>query len=100
MPVMLFEDCDRWFQKQFDKPAEVAMREIPLDQLAKCLESVLIGTPKQRKIYHSMLAMLETPQLREMWARVWHEQNRTSGNDIGARAKELAAEMVEAATAR
>jgi hypothetical protein len=97
LPFFAFQGTktmNEWFNKQCRKTAQEYMDSIPNNELAECLESVVIGNFKDRETYFETLEKLE-PSKRKKWASQYHEKTRSSLNDIGRRAKKTAKELRE-----
>lgn len=71
------------------------------DELAACLESVVIGSPAARQEYADTLTKKLAGIDENEWQSVadfkaqWHDQHRSSMNDIGSHARALAKKMRE-----
>lgn len=89
MPVFILGGHDDWFTEKFGKPFGLALEDVALEELATCLESVVIG---DRDIYEQTIARIAEPD-RADWIEMWNDKNRSSMNDIDKRAKALAESM-------
>lgn len=92
VPIMLFGDSGSWFQQQFGKTLEELLKATSKDKIADCLDSVIYGSFGDRRRYLTALNLIDDPEKQAEWARTWHDQ-RSSLNDIGGRAKRLAAHL-------
>lgn len=95
MPLFLFGGVDEWFAAQFNQPFAEVVEAISHQQLGEVLDTVLIGGADERQVYNDGLALIDDPLKREEWRNRWHEQRRTSLNDIGARAYSIAESLRE-----
>jgi hypothetical protein len=93
VPFFMFGGIDEFCQKHFSKSAGAVIdgvMEIRGKELADCLDSCLIGGKSNRQTYFDGLALIDDPAKRELWRNRWHEERRSSLNDIGGRAYEIA----------
>jgi|GEM_PF-980161 len=100
VPIFMFGGVDEFCQKHFSKSAGAIMdgvMELRSKELADCLDSCLIGGKSNRQTYLDGLALIDDPVKREIWRNKWHEERRSSLNDIGGRAYEMAAKFREKA---
>lgn len=77
-----------WFEKQGITDIDKYINEHKT-QIADVLDSVLIGNEKDRKFVERTLSFLEEDK-RQAWLDTYIDTNRSSLNDIGGYAKELA----------
>lgn len=98
VPMFLFGGHDAWFKQQFggtlDETLDRVMKERRED-LAACLDSVLIGSGADRDTYHRGLALIDDPAKRAEWRAQWHDERRSSLNDIGGNAYRIAEQLRE-----
>lgn len=87
MPLFTHGGHDKWFTEHFGRTVEESLNHVPYAQLADALESVVIG---DRKKYLSGLAAARDPA---EFAIGWNDLKRSSLNNIGAKAKKLAAAL-------
>lgn len=94
MPVLAFGGekalvayWEATFGHSFD--AFMAMQDAKA-RVAAVLETVLIGSFGERRRMDAVLAAISSPKDRAKAQAVWHDERRTSMNDIGQRAAELA----------
>ena len=85
-PVLL--GWDEWLKEQ--KIEVKNFVEAHRREIADALDSVLIGSENARQEAESAIALMP-PEKREAWLAERHERERTSMNDIGAKAKKWAA---------
>lgn len=90
MPIFMFGGIEEWFQKRFGKTPGECREEIEPEKIADVLDSVLIGVKADRSSYLKGLSLIDSPEKRKEWRDHWHEERRTSMNDIGGRAYKLA----------
>ena len=91
MPLMLFGPESSWFQERFGQDFEGVVDTVTRDELSICLDSVLIGN---RGLYEMARREMAAESRREFRIQ-WHDAQRSSLNDIGRRAWELAARLAE-----
>lgn len=96
MPVFIFGGHDQWFEGTFGKNFKETCLEVSKSTLADILETVLIGSPASRKIFEDGLSLIP-PDKHEEWRKKYIEGKRSSLNNIGKRAQELARELREQA---
>ncbi|HSV28621.1 MAG TPA: hypothetical protein VLL76_03655 [Candidatus Omnitrophota bacterium] len=89
VPLFLFGGAEEWFEKTFGRTVSDALEARESD-LAACLDTVLIGKAADRKAFQKGLDLIDDPAKRIEWRDHWHEERRTSCNNIGARAYKLA----------
>lgn len=82
MPIFMFGGHEAWFQEKFGKSLEDISNETDDLELATVLRSVLLG---DRVVYQSMLKFID-PDKQQAFRDHWHNERRTSLNDIGQRA--------------
>ena len=92
VPMFMFGDADSWFMDRFGVDLRTVMDRVMAEglELAACFESCLIGGERDRQTYQRGLALIDDPTKREEWRLKWHEARRSSLNDIGGRAWEMA----------
>jgi len=93
IPFFMFGGTDDFCQKHFAKSAGAVLdgvMETRAGELAECLDSCLIGGKSNRQLYFDGLALIDDPDKREQWKVRWHDERRSSLNDIGGRAYEMA----------
>jgi len=93
VPFFMFGGIDEFCQKHFSKSSGAILdgvMETRSNELADCLDSCLIGGKDNRQTYFDGLALIDDPAKREIWRKKWHDERRSSLNDIGGRAYEMA----------
>lgn len=93
IPLFLFGGADQWCQQQFREEIGETIRRVThgkSQELADCLDSCLIGGAQERQTYTAGLELIDDPGKREIWRSRWHDERRSSLNDIGGRAYEMA----------
>lgn len=88
VPVMLFWDEARlnaWWADRFGGDIGAFISERRAD-IAEALESVVIGSATDRKACERALTMIEGEDAQREWREKWHDDKRSSMNDIGAAA--------------
>lgn len=91
MPILLFGGFEEWLMKAFGSksiPNEWVLEN--REAIIKALESVLVGSPRDRKELTSALALMPDPAAREQYKQQWMDRRRSSLNNIGGRAHEIA----------
>lgn len=93
VPIMLFGDPDNWFLQHFNQTMPDVMRhvrEARTAELATALDSVVIGNDVENRT--ELQALLQPLPEAERAAKraVWHNERRSSLNDIGSRAYAMA----------
>lgn len=97
MPILLFGAHDAWFIEQFGKSFEQCLADIPYKKIADCLDSILIGSPKDRETYKRGLELIDDPAKRDLWRAEWFDKRRSSMNDIGGKARHFSEKVRQAA---
>ena len=93
VPLFLFGGAEEWCKKQFNEEIGDTISRVTnakAEELAECFDSVLIGAAEDRQAYRDGLELIDDPNKREMWRNRWHDERRSSLNDIGGRAYEMA----------
>jgi hypothetical protein len=89
MPILCFGGeaaLEAWWEKAFGHP----FKEAPCGAtVAAALESVMIGSRADRARMERVLAAIASPEDRERAKAAWHDERRSSLNDIGRRAVAL-----------
>jgi hypothetical protein len=96
VPLFLFGGHDVWCQEHFSMSADDLVGTVltkKRDSLAACLESCIIGRLADRQAYLAGLELIDNPAKREKWRARWHDDRRSSMNDIGGRAYKMAAKL-------
>lgn len=100
MPIFIFGGADEWFKKQFGKTIEQLIDVVPRPAIADCLDSMLIGSARDRQSFHEALTFIDDPEKKRQYWEQWHESHRSSLNDIGGRARKMAAALRKAEAKR
>lgn len=93
VPLFLFGGVDEWCQEQFGKDVSALMdhvMESRVEELATCFDSCLIGGLAERREYESAMRLIESAENRERFRAERHDRRRSSLNDIGGRAYQMA----------
>lgn len=101
IPFFMFGGQDEWCQKHLQKTAGAVLdgvMELRSDELAECLDSCLIGGKDNRQTYFDGLELIDDLAKKEQWRKRWHDERRSSLNDIGGRAYEMAERLRKKAT--
>jgi hypothetical protein len=91
VPIFMTE---QWFRENFGRSTQDSLdlyRGERLQELIACFDSVLIGN---RDEYERTLPLIAADK-RDEWTAYWHDQRRSSMNDIGRRAKRIAKALAE-----
>lgn len=92
VPVMLFGGAEEWL-KEHDLEDLGGFIEAHRAEVAEALESVLIGSESDRKTFDKVIACISDPGDRQKARDTYHDQKRSSMNDIGGAAWEYAADL-------
>lgn len=96
VPVMLFGWDRAWFAEHFGCDELVLVQRVrstKADALASAFESCMIGRASDRASYRKGLELIDDPEKRLAWRDHWHDERRSSLNDIGRVAWEMAASI-------
>lgn len=96
MPILGFggaDAADRWWRERFGRSLDDALAAMDRAAVATCLGSVLIGSAKDRKAYEAGLELIDDPAKRKAWHDRWHDDRRSSVNNIGKRAWQLGEQL-------
>lgn len=99
LPIFLFANAahvEGWWMEAFDCELSASLSRHA--EIAEALDSVLIGDPTDRATYEVGLSLITNESNRAAWREKWHEDRRSSLNNIGARAWQLA-ELIRKAAA-
>lgn len=92
VPVFLFGGHEPWLEAQGLSPIGDFVEEHAAE-IAKVLDSVLIGDADERRAFQRAMDAVKDPEDRAAaWAE-WHDEKRSSLNDIGSHAKSLASAL-------
>jgi hypothetical protein len=102
VPLFLFGDAGPWFQENFNVDAQGLYRRVKDDpgrcaQLADALDGVLIGDAQDRELFAVACSFMPDSEKRERFRTIWHDKKRSSMNDIGTRAREIAKRLRDGA---
>ena len=96
VPADLFGGYNAWCQETFlcsvDELFGRVMRE-KRDAVIASLDSVVVGNPTDRAAHEKGLALIDDPAKHAEWKAAWHDDRRSSTNDIGAQAQSLAKQI-------
>ncbi len=84
-PLFLFGGHDIFFQEKFNKSFEESLQQMPKPEIAKILNSILIGEPCDREVFECSSFTWEE----------WHDARLTSCNDMDRKAKALAQTLLD-----
>jgi len=88
VPITMFGGGAEWYQEQFGHSADDGLSE-NREEVAKALESFMLGDFQDRKMYQSALKAIDDDKKREEFIAEWQD-GRSSLNDIGNCAHKLA----------
>lgn len=97
-PFFLGGGASQWFEEEFGRDLDASIEALR-PELAEALESVMIGSPADRGRMERVVAAIENEDDRRRAREAWHDERRTSLNDIGGRARQIAARLREARVA-
>jgi len=92
LPVFLLGGADWWIKENLGGDF-AGYIEAHAMAIAEALESVTIGDFEDRARLERLLACISSPTERAAAQDAWHDQRRSSMNDIGKRAKQMAAHL-------
>lgn len=98
MPIFMFGGHDEWFHKTFGKTMEKTIQKVIQEkktELIDCLQSVIVGSPKDRTLYLEALSLIDGEAQKQQWRDKWHDVHRGSMNNIGSRALKLASFVLD-----
>lgn len=98
VPMFLKDGHDEWFTKQFGRDFSATVNhvvETRYEELVKALHSVFIGTPADKMKFDDLAAKCPDDEAAAELLLKTHDEKRTSMNDIGRRAWNLARSVVE-----
>lgn len=85
MPLLFLGGAEEWIEKNVCPPKELgAFIDKNRLEIAKVLDSIIIGNERDRKLYFAGLEMAGTPEKKKAWRDKWHDEKRSSLNDIGS----------------
>ncbi len=98
IPFFMFGGTDEWCKENLNNSMKdtidsIMQSEARRLELADCFDSCLIGGAQHRKTYKDGLALIDDPAKRGQWKSKWHDDRRSSMNDIGGRAYKMAAKL-------
>ena len=89
VPVFLLGGLEEWFKEHgIEDVGDYINAHRPA--VAACLDSFLIGSYEDRKRMERVVSVISDPAEKAKAHDAWHDERRTSMNDIGARAKHFA----------
>lgn len=97
LPPMAFatdEHRSEWWSKRFGRSLEATLVDGGVRaRMAMALDSVMIGSNAERARMERVLAVIADPAERARAEAAWHDERRSSLNDIGRAAKEWTARL-------
>lgn len=90
LPIFIFDGLEVWLQVTHGCTLTELFDRADKEALAACFNSVAICPLKDRPLWDKAVEAMEDPVKREAWLAKWHDTQRSSMNDIGARAKHYA----------
>ena len=91
VPILLFSDPKEWYRKKFGRTADEGLK-IRKKEVAEALGTFMLGDFADRKRYETALRAITDPEKREEFMKEWQD-NRSSLNDIGTKAHQLAKKL-------
>ena len=99
LPILAFGGMEKWIEDHICPMKDVKkFIDDRREAIAKVLESVLIGKPRERRIFEDAMEAIDDPKKREAFKAKWHDGKRSSLNDIGGAAWDLAKYLRKAHT--
>ena len=98
IPMFMLGNPDAWFRQHFEMDLGATVDNVMKDhaaELAECLDSCLIGNLASRREYERALELIESEDNRAKFRVERHDERRTSMNDIGGRAYQMAQRIRE-----
>jgi hypothetical protein len=89
LPVLLLSDPLQWFLGRFNVTFQEVLEQRGLE-IAACLDTLEVGEAADRAALEAELAAITSDVRRHAHLRTWRDQRRSSMNDIGSRARDLA----------
>lgn len=86
------EEIQKWYKDTFGRTIEEGARTLR-SEIIKGFESFVLGDRKERECYEAAIAAIDDPQKRSTFITKWDDIKRSSLNNIGGRACEIAQEM-------
>lgn len=96
VPAFLFGGHDEWFTKQFGRDFAATLQHVMdnrQDELVKALASVFCGTPADKIKFDELAAKCQDEEAYATLLLSTHDAKRTSTNDIGRQAWDMARQM-------
>lgn len=81
--------ANKWFEERCGKGFNDFIRD-NMEEIATALDSVLIGSHTDRKIFEAAMEKIDDPEKQKEFRDEWHDKKRSSMNDIGGYAWKLA----------
>ena len=97
VPLFLLGGHDEWMKETFGKDFGELLEATDKNLVAEHLESVVIG---DREDYERSLSAIDDPAKRKKFIADWNDRKRSSMNNIGKRAAQLAKKFLELAKAK
>lgn len=92
VPAFLLGNPDKWYKDTFGRSVPEGL-EAKKQELIKSLDSMLYGDFDKRAIYEAAIKAITDEDKRREYEKAWSDR-RSSFNDIGAYAKQLAKAML------
>lgn len=90
VPLLLFGGAEEWFEKNLFPLEKMGdFLDENAEKVASALDSVVIGEILDRSLFLSAMERI-VPELQEAFKIEWHDRKRSSLNDIGREAWEMA----------
>ena len=96
VPIFLFGGAYDWFKKEFGVPFDEYLRDKDARlKIAESLNSVLIGSKKDRDLFESAIEKMPLQKDKDDFYTDYHDRKRSSVNDIGGFAKKYAESILK-----
>lgn len=103
VPIFLMGGHDAWYTKQFERNFEATLNHVMekrQDELIKALASVFCGTVADKLAFDELAAKCPDDEAYAELLLSTHDAKRTSTNDIGRRAWDMARQLTEMAAVK
>lgn len=90
MPILVFGGFEEWLRQQAITDFDAWMTE-HIGAVIHALDSVQIGSAQDRRRMQAVWAAISDPAERAKAQAAWHDERRSSMNNIGVVARDLAA---------
>jgi hypothetical protein len=88
MPLFIFGGHEEWLKKQGMDPLDEFIKAHLLE-IADALDTVLIGSYRNRATFEKVIENIKDPEERQKARATYHDEKRSSLNDIGGSGVEV-----------